>query len=280
MIEVGFIENRRGTLHLHDWSEHTGWHLRSKAQNKERQAKFRSKGKDSVTVTRDSNAGVTEGSNAGVTRDSNGPEKRPVTDILTKLNKAKQNKAELRRDVADGFSAVAEATAASPRKGSKKAGEEGTPGTQVWNAYCRAMQECWKLTPPRSAKTSSQAVQLVELVGLETALKLAAYYPTRRAEFYVKTGHPFGTLLTNYMEMLREINAGIKLTKGVVREIVSKEESENACKFDQVRKETNIGLMTDEEFAEWEREQSLMLEANKPQLLEENTHGNELESVF
>jgi len=80
--------------------------------------------------------------------------------------------------------------------------------------------------------------------------------------------------------MLREVNAGIKLTKGVVKEIVSKEESENACKFDQVRKETNIGLMTDEEFAEWEREQSLMLEANKPQLLEENTHGNELESVF
>jgi len=276
LILSEFVENRRGILHLHDWSEHTGWHLRNRLQNKERQAKFRTKGKSSVTVTED----VTEGSNAGVTRDSNGPEKRDVTDILTKLNKAKQNKAELRRDVADGFSAVAEATAASPRKGSKKAGEEGTPGTQVWNAYCRAMQECWKLTPPRSAKTSSQAVQLVELVGLETALKLAAYYPTRRAEFYVKTGHPFGTLLTNYMEMLREINAGIKLTKGVVREIVSKEESENACKFDQVRKETNIGLMTDEEFAEWEKEQELLLAAKQNPMLQESTDGNECDTVF
>jgi hypothetical protein len=142
------------------------------------------------------------------------------------------------------------------------------------------MEQCWNLTPPRSAKASSQAAKLVELVGLETALKLAAYYPTRRSDYYVRTGHPFGTLLTDYMAMLREVNAGIKLTKGVVKEIVSKEESENACKFEQVRKETNIGLMTDEEFAEWEKEQEMLLAAKQNPMLQESTDGDECDTVF
>jgi hypothetical protein len=155
-----------------------------------------------------------------------------------------------------------------------------TPGSQVWSAYVQAMEQCWNLTPPRSAKASSQAAKLVELVGLETALKLAAYYPTRRSDYYVRTGHPFGILLTDYMAMLREVNAGIKLTKGVVKEIVSKEESENACRFDQVRKETNIGLMTDEEFAEWEREQELLLAVKQNPMLQESTDGNECDTVF
>ena len=183
-------------------------------------------------------------------------------------------------DVAFGVSAVAEAPAASPRKRVKKVEVETTPGSQVWSAYVQAMEQCWNLTPPRSAKASSQAAKLVELVGLETALKLAAYYPTRRSDYYVRTGHPFGTLLTDYMAMLREVNAGIKLTKGVVKEIVSKEESENACRFDQVRKETSIGLMTDEEFAEWEREQELLLAVKQNPMLQESTDGNECDTVF
>jgi hypothetical protein len=82
------------------------------------------------------------------------------------------------------------------------------------------------------------------------------------------------------MAMLREVNAGIKLTKGVVKEIVSKEESENACRFDQVRKETSIGLMTDDEFAEWEREQEVLLAAKQNPMLQESTDGNECDTVF
>jgi hypothetical protein len=211
----------------------------------------------------------------------NEPEHNPLTLTLPlTLPPAHTLDRNTKEDVAFGVSAAAEAPAASPRKRVKKVEVETTPGSQVWSAYVQAMEQCWNLTPPRSAKASSQAAKLVELVGLETALKLAAYYPTRRSDYYVRTGHPFGTLLTDYMAMLREVNAGIKLTKGVVKEIVSKEESENACRFDQVRKETNIGLMTDEEFAEWEREQELLLAVKQNPMLQESTDGNECDTVF
>jgi hypothetical protein len=143
------------------------------------------------------------------------------------------------------------------------------------------MEQCWNLTPPRSAKAYSQAAKLVELVGLETALKLAAYYPTRRSDYYVRTGHPFGTLLTDYMAMLREVNAGIKLTKGVVKEIVQREETENYCKYDELRKETNPLLMNDEEFAEWKKEQEALAASGLPnQLTEGDSDESDEGTVF
>jgi hypothetical protein len=150
------------------------------------------------------------------------------------------------------------------RKRPPKGTEGPTPGSQVWEAYSEAMQKGWNFTPPRSAKTAAQAKQLVELVGLENAMKIAAYYPTRRKDFYVKTGHPFGLLLEDHMALLREINAGIKLTKDVVKDIVSREETETTVQRMAIEKETNPFRMSDEEFAIWAKEQEA-LEASQQQ---------------
>jgi hypothetical protein len=155
------------------------------------------------------------------------------------------------------------APAGRKRPPSKKI-EGPTPGSQVWDAYAEAMQAGWNFTPPRSAKTAAQAKQLVELVGLENAMKIAAYYPTRRSDFYVKTGHPFGILLNDHMALLREINAGIKLTKDVVKDIVRREETETTVQRTAIEKETNPCLMSDEEWAEYVKEQEA-IEASKQQ---------------
>lgn len=192
MIEVGFIENRRGILHLHDWKDHTGWHLRNKAQNKERQAKFRCKGKDSVTVTQGSNAGVTEGSNAGVTRDSNGGEKQPVTDILTKLNKAKLNKANLKRDVESPSESLSRS---APSK-------EKTPGSKVWGAYSVAMEAVYGTAPASTAAGYAMSKKLVEMVGYDKAVRMVEIFPYVKNSFYSQRGHPLECLLKDYMAIL------------------------------------------------------------------------------
>jgi hypothetical protein len=156
------------------------------------------------------------------------------------------------------------APAGRKRPAAKKA-EGPTPGSQVWEAYVAAMQQGWNCTPPRSAKTAAQAKQLVDLVGLELALKIAAYYPTRRSQFYVQRGHPFGLIISDHMSLLREVSAGVKLTKGVVNEMVQREETENACMYEQFRKETNPLLMNDEEFAEWKATQAALEAKETPQ---------------
>lgn len=266
MTQTGWLDKiEGGLLQVHDWDDHTGRVLEERVYERNKKQEQRLAKKQCPTGQIEN---VPEDSPD--VKEKNVPEDSPEgqnqnVPRQTKQNKTKQNKTKFKKDAEDPSESL---TRSAPRG-------EKTPGSQVWEAYTRAMQESWSLTPPRSAKSASQATKLVELVGFETAMKLAAYYPTRRSDFYVRTGHPFGTLLTDYMAMLREVNAGIKLTKGVVRDIVSKEESENACKFDQVRKETNIGLMTDEEFAEWEKEQALLLEGNKQLQLGENSDGNE-----
>jgi hypothetical protein len=277
MTETGWLDEiPGGLLQVHDWDEHTGRVLEERTYERLKKQKQRLEKSDCPDEeVRDSPEGQIGDSPEG----QNEIVLRQIKQNKTKQNKTKKRNSE--EDVAVGFSAVAEAPAAPPSKKRSKVVKDGTPGTQVWEAYTQAMQEAWNLTPPRSAKSASQATKLVELVGIETALKLAAYYPTRRSDFYVRTGHPFGTLLTDYMAMLREVNAGIKLTKGVVKEIVSKEETENYCKFDQFRKETNPLLMNDEEYAEWKKEQQALAAAGLPnQLTEGDSNESDEGTVF
>jgi hypothetical protein len=151
----------------------------------------------------------------------------------------------------EGVGSLPVAVAPATRKKAVK--REPTEGSEVWNAYRASMLKTWNMDPPRSAKTASQATQLVSLVGLEKAKELATYFPTRRSNFYVGKGHPFGLLLTDHMALLRELSAGMKMTKEVVDEIVGQENLET---HEQLRKLRPS--IYSEEWEEWyEKQQQL-----------------------
>lgn len=142
--------------------------------------------------------------------------------------------------------------AVAPATRKTKTPKPPTEGTEVWSAYRESMLKTWNMDPPRSAKTSSQATQLVGLVGLEKAKELASYYPTRRSQWYVTKGHPFGLLLSDHMALLRELSAGMKLTKEVVDEIVGQE---NLQTHEQLR-EMKPSIYSDE-WDDWNEKQQL-----------------------
>lgn len=156
------------------------------------------------------------------------------------------------------------ADAPAPRK--PKSSKPPTEGTEVWNAYRESMLKTWGMDPPRSAKTASQATQLVGLVGLEKAKELAAYYPTRRSQWYVTKGHPIGLLLTDHMALLRELSAGMKMTKEVVDEIVGQE---NLQTHEQLR-EMKPSIYSDEWDDWYEKQQQLNGEKRNELLSEAN----------
>jgi hypothetical protein len=104
------------------------------------------------------------------------------------------------------------------------------PSSQVWKVYSDSMATNWSNPPPRNAKVNAQAKKLVDLVGLDNALILASYYPTRRKPFYIRKGHDFGMLLTDYHSLLLEIRTNTKLTDSLVKKISEREDSEESEK--------------------------------------------------
>ncbi len=198
---------------------------------------------------------------AGNQQEPGGSQQRPAQ---LQLQLQSQLQDQLQRDI----NTVAKAPRKKPSRRAEAVGSTGevlegktTSGSRVWEAYRSAMLEAWNMDPPRSAATSSMAKRLVELVGEEEAIKLAAYFPSRRKDFYVRSGHPFKLLVADHMGLLREMAAGIKLTKEIVDDICKKEDTENYDKWAVVKEEKNALLMDDEEREAYfkEREQKELL---------------------
>jgi hypothetical protein len=105
-----------------------------------------------------------------------------------------------------------------------------TPASQIWRAYSESMKTLWNTEPPRNAKVNAQCKMLHEAVGLNTALALARYYPTRCKKFYVQQGFPIGLLLTDYPSLLLEMANNTKLTDRIVHKLVENEEAQEASK--------------------------------------------------
>jgi hypothetical protein len=105
-----------------------------------------------------------------------------------------------------------------------------SPASQIWQAYSESMKQLWNTEPPRNAKVNAQCKMLHEAVGLNTALALARYYPTRCKKFYVQRGFPIGLLLTDYPSLLIEMANNTKLTDRIVHKLVENEEAQESSK--------------------------------------------------
>lgn len=110
-----------------------------------------------------------------------------------------------------------------PIESSKKRPKGPTDGSLVFQAYVEAMEKRWNVTPPRSAAVSSMAKSLIARVGIDNAIALAKYFPTRLDPAYIKCGHPFEQLLKHHMVLLGEISTGVKRTSGIIRRLSEQE---------------------------------------------------------
>jgi hypothetical protein len=103
------------------------------------------------------------------------------------------------------------------------------------------MKTAWKVEPPRSAKTAAQAKRLVELVGIDNAIRLAEYFPTVAKKYYIDRAHDFGILLNDYQALLRDLTLGFRVTNEITRKIVSESDSQ------EYRKAQDIGAISSED---------------------------------
>jgi hypothetical protein len=151
-------------------------------------------------------------------------------------------------------------TAIAPVMGerTKKKHDDKTDGSKVWDAYSASMQRHWGMTPPRSAKTSALAKQLVDLVGVDQATRIATYYPSRRDRYYVAKGHPFGIVVSDHMKLLREITSGYKMCEEIVTHFVEGEQREESKKLHENEVIVNPLLMDEDEYIEYRKRKELV----------------------
>lgn len=191
LVENRWLEASEEGFNIPNWHEFGGKVETKRAKGRERQAKHKeSKRQEKEHTVTHGNAQVTHGN---------------ACSLYIREDKRREDK---RRE---DLNTVCEVTpvlpvAVAPASRKTKTPKPPTEGTEVWSAYRESMIKNWNMDPPRSAKTASQATQLVGLVGLEKAKELASYYPTIATRFYRLRGHPFGQLLTDYQAMLIDLN--------------------------------------------------------------------------
>ena len=88
----------------------------------------------------------------------------------------------------------------------------------VWDAYSSAYEARYGTPAVRNAKVNRQLCQLVDRVGAETAPAVAAAYVAHNDPWYVRKGHPVGTLLHDAEKLHTEWARGRPITRGDARE--------------------------------------------------------------
>lgn len=69
--------------------------------------------------------------------------------------------------------------------------------SEVKKKYFASYEKRWGIKPTWSVKQNSLAKKLIETVGLEEALLLAAAYPFYNDPWHIKKKHPFGDLVSS-----------------------------------------------------------------------------------
>lgn len=71
----------------------------------------------------------------------------------------------------------------------------GAKGGPAWEAYSAAYTERYGVAPLRNAKVNSLLTQLVDLVGIDDAPAVAAFYLASNRQLYVAATHPLSLLV-------------------------------------------------------------------------------------
>jgi hypothetical protein len=110
---------------------------------------------------------------------------------------------------------------------------------RVFEAYRDSMLAMWSTPVQSTGFVLRQCKNLIERVGLDAALQIAAYYPSRKTDWYVKKGHSPEFMVSDHSTLLREISTQVRLTPGVVKHITEQQTSEEQARL------TGLGAYVD-----------------------------------
>lgn len=112
-------------------------------------------------------------------------------------------------------------------------------GSKVWQAYAMAYEQRMRVQPIRNAKQNALCSQLVQRLGLENAVKIAAFYLTHPNHFYMQNKYPLGLLVKDCEGIYTEFLRGDYVTQETAkRESIQQENRSELEKFMASRRAT------------------------------------------
>jgi len=125
------------------------------------------------------------------------------------------------------------ANSPKPEKSKKeKPAGEVSDGSKVWTAYAMAYEQRMRVPPIRNAKQNALCSQLVQRLGVENAVKIAAFYLTHPNSFYMQNKYPLGLLVKDCEGIYTEFQRGEYVTADRARKAsISQQNSSVLEKF-------------------------------------------------
>lgn len=98
---------------------------------------------------------------------------------------------------------------------------------ETWEAYKTAYQSRYAVDPVRNAQVNALLSQLVDRVGQENSPKVAEFYVSHNAAWYVSRGHSVKQLVSDAEKLHMEMQRGQTITRGDAKNAEHKEEHRN-----------------------------------------------------
>jgi hypothetical protein len=103
------------------------------------------------------------------------------------------------------------------RQKRQKNDAETPPGALVWEAYAAAYEERYRVAPIRNARQNAIAARIAKSMGLDDAILCARHFLVINDQFYLKCGHAFKLLESNWESILLQAKKGVRYTQAAAK---------------------------------------------------------------
>jgi hypothetical protein len=114
-------------------------------------------------------------------------------------------------------------------KAAKQKTEQQQANANTWDAYAAAYLDRYRVNPVRNAKVNAQIAQLVARLGAEEAPHVAAYFVTINDQFYLRSLHDFGLLVSKAEAIRTQWITGRQMNGTTARQIEGTQANVNAA---------------------------------------------------
>jgi hypothetical protein len=107
--------------------------------------------------------------------------------------------------------------------------EKQLANAATWNAYAAQYAVRYGVEPVRNAKSNAQVAQLVSRLGAEEAPQVAAYFVTINDQFYLRSLHEFGLLVSKAEAIRTQWATGRQMNGRTARQLEDTQANVNAA---------------------------------------------------